>query len=296
MRAAIPAIYADRHRSPGRRAAVRVAAYSALAVGVVLYLGPFLIQLVTSFKTDADAVNNPVSLVPDPVTGDAWRTVAGDNPAIDLPVSRWLANSFIVTVSITIGRVVINSLTGYALARLRFPGRRVLVSVLLAVLAVPGIVLLIPRFLVLTRLDLFDTYWGMIIPLFCDATGILLMRTAFEAVPYELEEAAIIDGAGPLRRFRSVVLPLTYPALITVVILSFQGSWNEFTHFLVATSDPDLATLNLGIARLSAGGLRGPSEFPLKLALATLSIIPIALVYVFFSRHFTRSAATSGIK
>jgi multiple sugar transport system permease protein len=296
VRAAVPAIYSDRHRPPVLRAAVRIAAYSALALGVVMYLGPFLIQLVTSFKTDADAVNNPLSLIPDPVTLDAWRTVAGDNPAIDLPVNRWLANSFIVTVSITLGRVTIDCLTGYALARLRFPGRRVLVSALLAVLAVPGIVLLIPRFLVLTRLDLFNTYWGMIIPLFCDATGILLMRTAFQAVPYELEEAALMDGAGAFRRFRSVVLPLTWPAVITVVILSFQGSWNEFTHFLVATSDPDLATLNLGIARLSAGGLRGPSQFPLKLALATLSVIPIAVVYVFFSRYFTRSAATSGIK
>jgi len=289
-------IFTDRHRTPLRRVAVRVAGYSALAVGVVLYLGPFLIQAVTSFKTNPDAVNNPLSLVPDPVTGEAWRTVAGDNPAIDLPVSRWLANSFIVTVSVTIGRVVIDSLAGYALARLRFPGRRLLVSCLLAVLAVPGIVLLIPRFLVLTRLDMFNTYWGMIVPLFCDATGILLMRTAFQSVPYELEEAAIVDGAGALRRFRSVMLPLTYPALVTVLILSFQGSWNEFTHFLVASSDPDLATLNLGIARLSAGDLRGSTQFPLKLALATMSIVPIALVYVFFSRHFTRSVATSGIK
>ena len=167
---------------------------------------------------------------------------------------------------------------------------------LLAVLAVPGIVLLIPKFLVLQRLGLFDTYPGMILGLLADAVSILLMKTAFEAVPWEFEEAAIIDGAGAFTRFRRVVLPLTIPAVITVVILSFQGSWNEFPYFLVATSDPDLATLNLGIARLSAGTLGQGQQFPLKLALATLSALPIAIVYVFFSRYFTRSIASTGVK
>jgi len=288
----------DREGAPlmTRWHAMRALAYLVLAGGVVLYLGPFVIQVVTSFKTDADATANPVSLVPDPVTLDAWRTVAGKNPAVRSPVDRWLANSFIVTISVTLGRVALASLAGYALARLRFPGRRVVSAGLIAVIAVPGIVLLIPKFLVLQQLNLFDTYAGMIVPLLADVGSILLMKAAFEAVPYELEEAAIIDGAGVFARFWQVVLPLTVPALITVVILSFQGSWNEFTHFLVATSDPDKATLNLGIARLTAGGLSQGSQFPLKLALATLSTLPIAIVYVFFSRYFTRSVASTGVK
>ena len=280
----------------GRWHAFRALAYLVLGCGVLLYLGPFVIQVVTSFKTDPDAAANPVSLVPDPGTLDAWRTVAGDNTAVRIPAGRWLANSFIVTVSVTLGRVALSSLAGYALARLRFPGRRFVNAGLLAVLAVPGIVLLIPKFLVLQRLNIFDTYAAMILPLMADAVSILLMKAAFEAVPYEIEEAAIIDGAGVFARFRQVVLPLTVPALITVVIISFQGSWNEFTYFLVATSDPDKATLNLGIARLSAGDLKGSTEFPLRLALATLSTLPIAIVYVFFSRHFTRSEASTGIK
>lgn len=279
-----------------RGSAARGLAYGVLLTGLLLYLGPFLIQLVTTFKTDPDAAQNPVSLFPDPLTTDAWDTVRGGNPAIAVPARRWVMNSFIVTVCVTAGRVVLASLAGYALARLKFPGRRIVSGGLIAVLAVPGIVLLIPKFLILQRLDLFNTYGGMILPLFADAVGIMLMRTAFEAVPYDLEEASIIDGAGPFTRFRRVVLPLTVPALITVVILSFQSSWNEFTHFLVATSDPDLATLNLGIARLTAGDLSGGTQFPLKLALATISTLPIALVYMFFSRFFTRSIASSGIK
>ena len=265
-------------------------------VGVVLYLGPFVIQVATSFKTAPDATANPISLIPHPPTLDAWRTVSGNNPAVRSPVGRWLTNSFIVTTSVTLGRVVLASLAGYALARLRFPGRRAVAAALLAVLAVPGIVLLIPKFLVLQQLGLFDTYPGMILGLLADAVSILLMKTAFEAVPWELEEAAIIDGAGAFTRFWRVVLPLTIPALVAVVILSFQGSWNEFPYFLVATSDPDLATLNLGIARLSAGTLGQGQQFPLKLALATLSLLPIAIVYIFFSRHFTRSIASTGVK
>jgi multiple sugar transport system permease protein len=114
-------------------------------------------------------------------------------------------------------------------------------------------------------------------------------------VPYELEEAAIVDGAGVVRRFATVVLPLVQPALITVTILSFQASRNEFTHLLVATSDPNLATLNLGIAQLAAGDLREPSEFPLKLAPATLSAIPVALVFVIFQRYFVRGISEGGV-
>ncbi|WP_051114175.1 carbohydrate ABC transporter permease [Actinopolymorpha alba] len=109
---------------------------------------------------------------------------------------------------------------------------------------------------------MFNTYAGMILPLLCDAVGMLLMKSAFEAVPYELEEAARIDGASVWRTFWSVVLPLVRPALITVTILSFQGSWNEFTHFLVATSDPDLATLNLGHRPAVRGRPQGSAAVP----------------------------------
>ncbi len=162
----------------------------------------------------------------------------------------------------TLGRVLLASMAGYALARLRFRGRGVVSAGLIAVLAVPGIVLLIPKFLVLNRLGIWDTYWAMTIPLFADAVGILLMKTAFEAVPIELEEAARIDGAGILTRWWRITLPLTVPALIAVIIISFQGTWNEFAYFLVATQDPDLATLNLGIARLTAGQPRPGSAVP----------------------------------
>ena len=171
-----------------------------LLLGLVLYLGPFVIQVANSFKTDPDAVANPLSLIPDPFTTAAWKVALGRDPTVDSPVPRWIANSFFVTIVVTLGRVLLASLAGYALARLRFRGRGVVSAGLIAVMAVPGIVLLIPKFLVLNRLGIWDTYWAMTIPLFADAVGILLMKTAFEAVPIELEEAARIDGAGIFTR------------------------------------------------------------------------------------------------
>jgi multiple sugar transport system permease protein len=275
---------------------VRIAAYTLLTLGVLLYLGPFVIQLATSFKTEADAAAAPLSLIPAPVDLSAWQTAFGADPTLPVPLGRWFTNSFVVTISVTLGRLIFDSMAGYALARLRFRGRALVAGTVLAVLAVPGVVLLIPKFLVLKELGMFNTYAGMIIPLCADAVGILFMRTAFEQVPYELEEAALIDGAGVVRRFATVVLPLVQPALITVTILSFQASWNEFTHFLVATSDPDLATVNLGIAQLTAGDLRGPSQFPLKLALATLATIPVAVVFVIFQRYFVRGIGEGAVK
>lgn len=279
-----------------RRRYARLVGYGLLAVGTVLYLGPFLIQVANSVKTDPDAAAHPLSLLPDPLTLAAWRKAFGVDTALDVPLVRWLGNSLLVTVSVTLGRLVVDSMAGYALARLRFPGRRAVTAGVLAVMAVPGVVLLIPKFLVLKQLGLFDSYAGMILPLLCDAVGIMLMRTAFGEVPPELEDAARIDGAGVLRTFGEVMLPLVRPSLITVGILSFQGSWNELTHFLVATSDPKYQTLTLGIAQLTAGPLQGAQQFPLKLALATLSTIPVAVVYVVFQRHFVRNQVSSGIK
>jgi multiple sugar transport system permease protein len=293
---AVPLVYTDRLAPLRRRVTKRVVGYGLLLLGTLLYLGPFAIQLANSFKTDAGAAINPLSLVPSPLSLVAWSRAFGGDPALAVPLSQWLGNSFLVTVSITTGRLVIDSLAGYALARLRFPGRRAVFRGILAVMAVPGVVLLIPKFLVLKQLGMFDSYSGMIIPLLSDSVGIMLMKTAFEHVPVELEEAARIDGAGVFRTFFSVVLPLVRPALVTVTILSFQGSWNEFTHFLVATSDPKYETLTLGIARLTAGALQGPQQFPLKLALATLSTIPVAVVYVVFQRYFVRTQLSSGLK
>ncbi|PVE04107.1 carbohydrate ABC transporter permease [Streptomyces scopuliridis] len=275
----------------------RVVGY-ALVVGVaLLYLLPFLLQLVTGFKTDPDAAANPLSLLPTTPTTAAYERLFGLSKSADgVPFLRWLSNSALVAVIVTAGRVLFDSMAGYALARLRFRGRSLLFGFVLAVMAVPGVALLIPKFLVLNTFGIFDTYTGMILPLLVDAAGIFIMKQFFESVPREVEEAARVDGAGVFRIFWSVVLPMARPALITLTILSFQGSWNEFTHFLVATQSGQYETLTTGLARFVSGGLGGGTQYPLKLAAALLSTLPVAALFFCFQRYFVNGANSGAVK
>ncbi|MFF7898318.1 carbohydrate ABC transporter permease [Streptomyces sp. NPDC088817] len=276
---------------------LRILGYT-LVVGLgLLYVLPFAIQLATGFKTDPEAAAHPLGLFPITPTIAAYQRLFGISQAGDaVPFPRWLGNSVFVTVVITSGRVLFASMAGYALARLRFPGRTLLFGFLLTVIAVPPIVLLIPRFLVLNAFGLFDTYAAMILPLLVDATQVFIMKQFFESIPREVEEAARVDGAGVFRTFWSVVLPMARPALITVTILAFQGSWNEFTHYLVATQSSQYETLTTGLARMVSGGLGGGTQYPLKLAAALLSTLPVALLFFSFQRHFVQGANAGAVK
>ncbi|MFJ2882985.1 carbohydrate ABC transporter permease [Streptomyces sp. NPDC086796] len=275
----------------------RLAGYAAVVGLGLLYLLPFVLQLVTGFKTDPDAAAHPLSLLPTTPTTAAYQRLFGLSQAADgVPFLRWLGNSALIAVLVTAGRVLFDSMAGYALARLRFRGRSVLFGFVLAVMAVPGVALLIPKFLVLNTFGLFDTYTGMILPLMVDAAGIFIMKQFFESVPREVEEAARVDGAGVFRIFWSVVLPMARPALITLTILSFQGSWNEFTHFLVSTQSGQYETLTTGLARFVSGGLGGGTQYPLKLAAALLSTLPVAALFFCFQRYFVSGANAGAVK
>ena len=259
--------------------------YVLVVAIAVLYIYPFLIQLATSFKTDADAAANPLALIPDPTTTSAFERLFTRS---DFPL--WTFNSLFVTLCVTAGRVFFDALAGYALARLRFRGRGAVFAAVIAVMAVPSVVLLIPKFLVVNQLGIYNTYAGMILPLLADAAGVFIMKNFFESIPVSVEEAARIDGAGTFRTFWSVVLPMARPALITLVILSFQGSWNELAHFVVSRSDPDLNTLTTGVAALAAGSLGQGTQYPLKLAAALLMTIPVAVLFFVFQRQIMASA------
>ncbi|HET9128699.1 MAG TPA: carbohydrate ABC transporter permease, partial [Propionibacteriaceae bacterium] len=152
-------------------------------------------------------------------------------------------------------------------------------------MSVPGVVLLIPKFLVINYLGIYDSFAGMILPLLVDAGGVFMMRNFFTSIPESVEEAARIDGAGTFRTFWSIVLPMARPALMTIIILSFQGSWNEFSHFLIATQSPSLRTLTTGVATLAAGGLGGGTQYPLKLGAALLMTVPAAIIFFVFQRQ-----------
>ncbi|MFD0489440.1 carbohydrate ABC transporter permease [Saccharopolyspora spinosporotrichia] len=202
----------------------------------------------------------------------------------------------LVTACVTIGRLLVDSMAGYALSRLRWRGRKAVFSGVLVVMAVPSVVLLIPKFLLLRQLSMYDSYSGMILPLLADAMGIFLMKQAFEQVPAEVEESAKVDGAGVVRRWWSVVLPMVRPALITLAILAFQSSWNEFAHFLVATSGARYETLTVGLARLVSGALGEGRQLPLKLTIAMVATVPVAVVFLFSQRYLVRGQTSGAVK
>ena len=273
-----------RQRSPRRIAAASLL-YAVLVVIAIIYIAPFLINVSTSFKTDAEAASDPLSLIP-----QTWTTAAYAKLFLNSDFPTWFANSAVVTVFVTAGRVFLDSLAGYALARLHFRGRGVIFAGLVAVMAVPMVVLLIPKFLVINQLGIYDSYAGMIIPLLIDAAGVFIMKNFFESIPASVEEQARIDGAGAFRIFWSVVLPMARPALITIIILSFQGSWNELSHFIISTQSPELTTLTKGVASLASGQLSQGTQYPLKLAAAAIMTIPVAVMFFVFQRRIMNSS------
>jgi multiple sugar transport system permease protein len=280
-----PASRPRRARLSPRQLRWQISLYVLLAALALVYIYPFLVQVSTSFKTDAAAAADPVSLIPTPFTWAAYERLFLNS---DFPT--WFFNSAVVTIFVTLGRVFFASLAGYALARLRFRGRGVVFALVVAVMAVPTVVLLIPKFLVINTLGIYDSYTGMILPLLVDAAGVFIMKNFFESIPASVEEQARIDGAGTFRIFWSVVLPMARPALITIVILSFQGSWNELSHFVISTQSPELTTLTKGVASLASGQLSQGSQYPLKLAAAAIMTIPVAVMFFIFQRRIMNSS------
>lgn len=269
-----------KRRLPARLRTTATLSYLMLVALALIYIYPFLISVAGSFKTDAESTADPLALIP-----QTWSFAAYERLFTDVPLPLWTMNSALITIVVTLGRVFFDSLAGYALSRLQFRGRTVLFAAFIAVLSVPNVVLLIPRFLILQQLGMYDSYAGMIVPLLATAAGIFIMKQFFDSIPVSVEEAARIDGAGVFRTFWTIVLPMARPALVTLFILSFQGSWNEFGHFVVSRQSTELNTLTTGVASLVSGQLQSGNQYPLQLAAAVLMTIPVAIIFFIFQRR-----------
>jgi multiple sugar transport system permease protein len=285
----------SRGGAPVWRPIRRLLGYGFLIGFALVFIFPFVLSAVTAFKTLPDIAQNPVVPWADPAYGWTWQGLRGlDRGSIRLP--RWFFNSVVVTVAVVLGRLLLCSLAGYALARMRFVGRTLVFGLLISVLAVPPIVLAIPRFIVMKELGILNTYAGLILPLMFDAFGIFLMRQFFAQLPAELEEAAAIDGAGPVQIFWRVMLPVAAPGLIALTILSTQGVWNEFLHPLIAApADPDLRTLPVGLALLR-GAFGEANPWNSILAGALITTLPMAVIFFCFQRYFVQGVAASAVK
>ena len=271
-------------------AVARALAYLVLITGAVLMFVPFLWSISTSLKTNPEAALFPPTLVPQQPTLEAYRTVIQG-----APFPRWFLNSTLVAAAVMIGRLLFDAMAGYAFARLRFPGREVIFSLLIATLMVPAMVLIIPRFILLQDLGLVNTLNALWVPSAASAFGLYLMRSFFESIPVELEEAALIDGASRFRLYWQIILPNALPALATLSIFSFQGSWNNFLDavIFISGSNRDSFTLPLGLAYFRNFYY---TDWPVVRAGSVLTTVKIEIVYVFFQRYFVESLARTGVK
>jgi multiple sugar transport system permease protein len=269
------------------RAAV-VIRTAVIAAGAVIFLFPFVWMISTSLTTSDKLFVLPPNLIPDPVDADAYVRLF-----TEVPIWRWVLNSAGVSLAITILQILTSSMAAYAFSRLSFRGRNVIFVLFLATLMVPFQVMVVPLFIEMRYTGLLNTYAALIIPEMATPFGVFLLRQAFMSLPRELEEAAFVDGAGHVRVFFRIVLPLAKPAVATVAVFSFMGSWNNFLWPLVVINNRDMMTLPLGLSSLSS---RFVTDWNLLLAGATISIVPIVAVYLFAQRYILQGVAMSGLK
>lgn len=273
----------ERTRSRARGAGI----FALVLVGAGVMLFPFLWTVITSITPDGNLADGPTLWVEDP-TLDAYRALVDT-----LPIWRILVNSFAIAVASTALQLITGSMAAYGFSRLRFPGRNVVFALYLATMMVPLQVLVVPLFIEMKTLDLQDTYLGLLAPSIASAFGVFLLKQAIETVPRELDEAATIDGAGHLRIFATIVLPLIRPALATVAVFAFMASWNSFLWPLVVIRSPELMTLPLGLATLQG---QSTTRWDVVMAGSVVSIVPIALVYLLAQRHVVAGIAHTGLK
>jgi multiple sugar transport system permease protein len=270
-----------------RSLAARIALYVAVLVGAAIMLFPFLWTVITSITPEGSLADGPTLIVDNPTLG-AYRTLLDA-----MPIWRIIVNSLGVAVASTALQLVTGSMAAYGFARLKFPLKNVVFGFYLATLMVPLQVLVVPLFIEMKTLNLQDTYFALLAPTIASAFGVFLLRQAVTAVPMELDEAATIDGAGHLRIFTTIVLPLIRPALATVAVFAFMGSWNSFLWPLVVIRSPELMTLPLGLSTLQG---QFTTQWDVVMAGSVVSIVPIAIVYLLAQRHIIAGVAHTGIK
>ena len=276
----------------GARARDRTATvvlHALLAGGLLVMVGPFVWMLLSSFKTFGEILRSPPTWWPLDPTLDNYSVLLG---RLDFPA--YFVNSTVVAVATTAGNLLFCAAAGYALAKLRFPGSRLLFAVVLGTIMVPGIVTLVPLFVLVSNLGLVNTYAGLVLPFLAQAFGVFLMRQFMLSIPDDLLEAARIDGAGEWRIFWRIVLPLSRPPLATLGILTFLASWNNFLWPLVVATTESRYTLPVALALYSVGQNR--ARYDLLLAGSVLIVVPVLVVFVLLQRHFVRGIATTGLK
>jgi multiple sugar transport system permease protein len=274
----------------GRRlGAVNWWIYLLLIFGILLMVGPFLWMLLGSLKPQAEFLVTTPTFLPRAPTTDNYERLFSQ---LDFP--RFFFNSSVVAVAVTAGNVLFCPMLGYALAKLQWRGKGLIMGLVLATLMVPAGITLIPNFVLMANLGFVNTYPGLILPFLVGPFGVFLTRQFMYSIPDELLEAARIDGANEWRIFWQVVLPITVPVLATLGILTFLGSWNSFLYPLVMAQEPNMYTLPVALATFATGQYQ--ADHGMLMAGSVVLVVPVLIIFILFQRWITEGIATTGLK
>ena len=263
-----------------------------IVIGLVMFM-PFILAFLGTLKTDLEITAFPPKFFPEVWHWENWATVWNTDLGQGGTFPRWLLNTTFLSVTVAVSQVIFGAMAAYAFARLKFAGRDAIFNFMLATMMIPGAVTLIPAYVLMTKLHLINSFFSLILPGLVGAGGIFVLTQFFKSIPRELEEAAMIDGASHMQIFRIVDLPLARPALLTVLILQFQGMWNAFLQPLLYLNSPDHYVLNVA---LSIFQQQYKMQWNLTLVGAMFNAIPVMILFFIFNKYYIEGASYSGIK
>jgi multiple sugar transport system permease protein len=265
-------------------------ALAAVVAGAAIMVAPLVWTLLLSLKANAALVGNSGAALTPPYTLENYGAIVGNYLTM-----RWLLNSIIVSLGTTFGVLILSSLAGYGFARLDFPFRRTLFIFVLLGLAIPQQAVILPQHRLFAELGLHNSYPGLILPGLVGPFGVFFMTQYFRAIPRELDEAAMLDGASRLWTFWKVLLPLTLPAQATLGVFTFLGSWNDYWWPLISATKSDMYTLTVGLAS-SQMNYAQTSGLGFLMAQAVFASIPIFIVYIVFQKQIVRAMAGTAVR
>jgi ABC-type glycerol-3-phosphate transport system permease component len=263
-------------------------AYTVVIVAAVIAVVPFLYILSTSLKQTTSLFHYPPQWIPSPLFFGNYGTLIHEHPYL-----RWMLNSLLVSTVVTVIKLLIDSMAGYAFAKMHFPGRNVLFLLVLATLMIPFSAILIPLFFLVRDIGLLNTYWALILPPLASPIGIFMMRTFIEGLPSDLEHAARLDGCSEFAVYWRVILPLIKPGLVVLGIFTFMTQYTSFVWPLVAASDDKMRVLTTGISSLRA---IFTTDWGLISAAGVLAMVPITLLFIGLQRYFIAGSLAGALK
>ncbi len=264
--------------------------YLILIIFALITLYPFLWMISASFKPLKEIVGGNMSLIGKDMSLDNYRYIFGRSTSFP----RWFLNSFVISVIGTVINLFINTMAGYALSRLNFPGRNKIYFILMSLIMIPGQVLMIPNYLIIQKLGMLDHFSALIIPAAANIGNIIMMRQFFINFPSDVEEAASIDGLGRYGRFFRICMPLAKPIISTQAVFVFMGFWNEFTKPMLYMKTETKYTLTLGLQTFSSRD--AGTMWHQVMAAATITVLPIVIIYLIFNRYFLVGVRMDGEK